>query len=94
MPTIIEATKFHVTIETLANETIDTELYLPETGQVKLLPSYYSGAGSLEVSGDGDTWIALAQNPNSGVLLDNTINYPRYIRTTGDAKIFFNTNNK
>lgn len=89
--TIDNVTKWHVNITTeAANETIDTEFYHEDCGQVKLVPSYFEGTGGLEVSGDGVTWIALAQSVNT--LIPNDVNYPKYIRAVNSGvTIYFNT---
>lgn len=82
---VVNASKHFVSIETAQNEVIDTEQFLPEIGQRKLLVSYYSGdaAAKLEFSADKDNgpWIETSESPDG--FYTNTLVYPRYVRSTG-----------
>lgn len=88
--TVVSISKFHMAISLEANESLDTEFFAPDTGQVKLKPSYYTSAGTLQASGNDSDWIAIATAQNT--LFDDSLMYPRYIRPTAAATIYFNVN--
>lgn len=88
--TIEQISKYHISIKVDTEEVIDTEMYAPELGQVKLYPCYFEGSGNLEVSADKEEWITLTDNEKE--LMPNTSNYPQFIRSTAEATIHFNAN--
>jgi len=86
--TLSNISRSHLSIQVDANESIDTEFFHKQTGQVTLCPSYFVGTGNVEVSADDQTWVSITGDQNE--LFSNTLNYPRYIRLTAEGTFHFN----
>jgi len=82
---ILNAGKNFVTIKAAQNEVIDTEQFIPEIGQRRLVISHFLGEANskLEMAStkDATDWIEL--NEDIGQLFSNDLVYPRYLRATG-----------